>query len=75
MLDRYINISHCHSDLGHLSWGSVWYLLLKIFLVNFVDKFKICSDPKILETADEDKDCWFNNYKSKHIESLKDVFK
>ena len=31
------------------------------------------SDPKILEY--EDKECWYNKYKSKHLQSLRSVFR
>ena len=31
------------------------------------------SDPEILDY--DDKECWYNNYKSKHLSSLRSVFR
>ena len=32
------------------------------------------SDPEILEYEDKE-ECWYNNYKSKHLQSLRNVFR
>ena len=36
-------------------------------------KHAYLSDPEILDY--DDKECWFNNYKSKHLGSLRSVFR